>query len=259
MKNSRLSDEKTSGQLDAIPTDSIESDEFEDDQNDVQALGPEIASSTDGEEEPATLDRSTDVSKNTASIREIAQRRKRSQSSEPTTTSAIPSSPAPESSRKIVNQGIDLSRVESSGYARPNKLGMTKPISPKEKKERADDAKLLGVASTYNEMRVIKAAYDKLQKNMSDPSESKRIMDTAKKYISSEVLSSKPFLQSPGKKQSDALQSLGLENDASERAIHMALLDKASESIERSSKNKRGHENTMKELGKYYQTLLGTK
>ena len=209
-------------------------------------------------DEPISKPEPKVVQPDTSRIREIARQRKAAlkakmeQTSEP--AGAQYSGPAA-SGTKIIDEALDLSNVESSGYAKPNKLKMNVPVGSKDYKEMVSDRKLLGVSSTYNEMSVAKAAYKKLQANGSNLKLSKDIVKTAEKYISSEVVGSKPLLGKPDKAQLKALEALGLDAKASERSVMLALIDQTSTSLDANKKTR--HENKMKALDKIHKTLFG--
>ena len=118
-----------------------------------------------------------------------------------------------------------------------------------------NDRKLLGVYSTSNELSVARSAYRKLQDNLSNLPQSKKIIDAARKYISESPTDQKPLLSKPNSSQLAALDSLGLEESATEKIILMAMVDKASESIEQNKKYQ--HENFMKSLAKVHKVLFG--
>ncbi|MGI2027557.1 hypothetical protein [Endozoicomonas acroporae] len=244
------------------PQDSVsDSDYFSDDEGDLgttQTLSPEPDFATDVAKESAPMERAEVVRQSTANIGEIARRRKESlrAASAPasTTPSPAPSSPAPRPATGIVNKPVDVSGVKSVVAGQINATRNAKSTDAIPKEERARDKKTLGVSSTYNEASVIENAFDKLQKNAGNLKVSQDIAKTARKYIASEAQDSGRFLAKPTAQQKKALAFLGLENGASERAIRLALLNKASESAE--SGNSRKHDSTMKTLSRHHKALF---
>ena len=241
---------------------SIDSDYFsgdEDDQSTIQALSPEPYLSTDVAKESAPMERADVARQSTANISEIAKRRKESQQADSTSASATPSPdrslPAPKPTSDIINKPVDVSGVKSVVAAQINATRKTKSTDAIPKKERNDDKRKLGVASTFNEASVIENAFDKLQTNMSNLKVSQDIAKTARKYIASEAKDSKPFLSGPDSKQKEVLRFLGLSKKASERAIRLKLLNIASESAE-SSVSKKDHEKTMRTLREHHEALF---
>ena len=200
---------------------------------------------------------SMDVPPDTSHIREVAQQRKAAlqASNQQLDPAEVEYSGPAGSGKKIIDEPLDLSNVESSGYAKPNKLKMNFPVGSKEYREMVSDRKLLGVSSTYNEMSVARGAYKKLQENDSNLELSRDIVTAAEKYISFGVTGSKPLLREPDPVQQEALEALGLDKDASERAIVLALINQASDSLDVNKKTQ--HENRMKKLDKIHKTLFG--
>ncbi len=242
------------------PQDSVsDSDYFSDDEGDLgktQTLSPEPDFATDVAKESAPMERAEVVRQSTANIGEIARRRKESlrAASAPASTTPAPSSPAPRPATGIVNKPVDVSGVKSVVAGQINATRNAKSTDAIPKEERARDKKTLGVSSTYNEASVIENAFDKLQKNAGNLKVSKDIAKTARKYIATEAQDSGRFLAKPTAQQKKALAFLGLENGASERAIRLALLNKASESAE--SGNSRKHDSAMKTLSKHHNALF---
>ena len=258
---------------DDIDSDYLADDEMESGQTDLGVAGVKIGEGTsasvtsesteevedDGyfSDQVSAESESDVVPLDTTRIREIAQERKAAlsdnqQQLDP--AEAQYSTPAG-FGRKIIDDPLDLSGVESSGYAKPNKLKMNFPIGSKDYQEMVQDRKLLGVSSTFNEMSVARGAYKKLQENDSNLALSKDIVAAAEKYISFDVIGSKPMLRQPDQVQLEALETLGLDEKASERAILLALIDQASNSLDVNKKTR--HENRMKVLDKIHKTLFG--
>ena len=211
---------------------------------------------------PAKEYTASDIHKNTTIIRKKAEQEKKTptQASQPQeTTRAKPKFVADLSTSrkgpKIINRGLDLSGVESSKYARLSNQKTTASAGSKAHQQMVNDRKLLGVYSTSNELSVARSAYRKLQDNLSNLPQSKKIIDAARKYISESPTDQKPLLSKPNSSQLAALESLGLEESATEKIILMAMVDKASESIEQDKKYQ--HENFMKSLGKVHKVLFG--
>ncbi|WBA82466.1 hypothetical protein [Endozoicomonas sp. GU-1] len=244
------------------PQDSVsDSDYFSDDEGDLgttQTLSPEPDFATDVAKESAPMERAEVVRQSTANIGEIARRRKESlrAASAPasTTPSPAPSSPAPRPAPSVVNKPVDVSGVKSVVAGQINTTRNAKSTDAIPKEERARDKKTLGVSSTYNEASVIENAFDKLQKNAGNLKVSKDIAKTARKYIATEAQDGGRFLAKPTAQQKKALAFLGLKDGASERAIRLALLNKASESAE--SGNSRKHDSAMKTLSKHHSALF---
>ena len=258
---------------DDIDSDYLADDEMESGQTDLGVAGVKIGEGTsasvtseftekvedDGyfSDQVSAESESDVVPPDTTRIREIAQERKAAlsdnqQQLDP--AEAQYSTPAG-FGRKIIDDPLDLSGVESSGYAKPNKLKMNFPVGSKDYQEMVQDRKLLGVSSTFNEMSVARGAYKKLQENDSNLALSKDIVAAAEKYISFDVIGSKPMLRQPDQLQLEALETLGLDEKASERAILLALIDQASNSLDVNKKTR--HENRMKVLDKIHKTLFG--
>ncbi len=258
---------------DDIDPDYLADDEMEFEQNDLSAQNTKIGDGTSA----AVISESTEevedegyfsdqvsaesesdvVPPDTTRIREIAQERKAalSDNQQQLDPAEVQYSTPAGSGRKIINDPLDLSGVESSGYAKPNKLKMNFPVGSKDYQEMVQDRKLLGVSSTFNEMSVARGAYKKLQENDSNLALSKDIVAAAEKYISFDVIGSKPMLRQPDQVQLEALETLGLDEKASERAILLALIDQASNSLDVNKKTR--HENRMKVLDKIHKTLFG--
>ena len=197
------------------------------------------------------------VPPDTTHIREVARQRKAAlqASNQQLDPAEVDYSGPAGSGKKIIDEPLDLSNVESSGYAKPNKLKMNFPVGSKEYREMVSDRKLLGVSSTYNEMSVARSAYKKLQENDSNLELSRDIVTAAEKYISFGVTGSKSLLREPDTVQQEALEALGLDKDASERAILLALINQTNDSLDVNKKTQ--HENRMKELDKIHKTLFG--
>ena len=200
---------------------------------------------------------STVVPPDTTKIRDIAQQRKAAlqDSNQQLDPAEVEYSGPVGSGKKIIDEPLDLSNVESSGYAKPNKLKMNFPVGSREYQEMVSDRKLLGVSSTYNEMSVARGAYKKLQENDSNLELSRDIVKAAEKYISFGVTGNKSLLREPDPVQLEALEALGLDGRASERAILLALIDQTSNSLDVNTKTR--HENRMKVLDKIHKTLFG--
>ena len=197
------------------------------------------------------------VPPDTTHIRDVARQRKAAlqASNQQLDPAEVEYSGPAGSGKKIIDEPLDLSNVESSGYAKPNKLKMNFPVGSKEYREMVSDRKLLGVSSTYNEMSVARSAYKKLQENDSNLELSRDIVMAAEKYISFGVTGSKSLLREPDTVQQEALEALGLDKDASERAILLALINQTNDSLDVNKKTQ--HENRMKELDKIHKTLFG--
>ena len=212
---------------------------------------------------PAKEYTASDIHKNTTIIRKKAETQRETsppQASKPKrTTRAKPKLVADSSTSrrgpKIINRGLDLSGVESSKYARLSNQKTTASAGSKAHQQMVNDRKLLGVYSTSNELNVARSTYKKLQDNLSNLPQSKKIIDVARKYLSENPIDQKPLLSEPNSSQLAALESLGLEESATEKIILMAMVDKASESIEQNKQYQ--HENFMKSLGKVYKVLFG--
>ena len=212
---------------------------------------------------PAEEYTASDIHKNTTIIRKKAEENRETsppQARQPKkTTGSKPKffadSSASRKGPKIINRGLDLSGVESSKYARLSNQKTTASAGSKAHQQMVNDRKLLGVYSTSNELSVARSAYRKLQDNLSNLPQSKKIIDAARKYISESPTDQKPLLSKPNSSQLAALESLGLEESATEKIILMAMVDKASESIEQDKKYQ--HENFMKSLGKVHKVLFG--
>ena len=258
---------------DDIDSDYLADDEMESGQTDLGVAGVKIGEGTSASVTSESTEKVEDdgyfsdqvsaesesdvVPPDTTRIREIAQERKavlsdNQQQLDP--AEAQYATPAG-FGRKIIDDPLDLSSVESSGYAKPNKLKMNFPVGSKDYQEMVQDRKLLGVSSTFNEMSVARGAYKKLQENDSNLALSKDIVAAAEKYISFDVIGSKPMLRQPDQLQLEALETLGLDEKASERAILLALIDQASNSLDVNKKTR--HENRMKVLDKIHKTLFG--
>ncbi|WP_257293871.1 hypothetical protein, partial [Endozoicomonas sp. YOMI1] len=242
--------------LDPVSSDSDYFSDDESDQGTTQTLSPEPDLSTDVAKESASMERADVVRQSTANIREIAKRRKESlrAASASTTPSPAPSSPAPRPASGVINKPVDLSGVKSVVSAQTKAPRKTKSTDTIPKEERAIDKRKLGVSSTYNEASVIQNAFVKLQKNASNLEDSRDIAKTARKYISSEAQDSGPLLSHPNPQQKKVLSFLGLNSNASERQIRLALLDKAEQSAGSNGREK--HENTMKALSIYCDALF---
>ena len=243
-------------------------DEMEFGQDDLNVGVDERMSATAAPASPETEDddgyfsdqQSTEsmvVPPDTSHIRDVAQQRKAAlqASNQQLDPAEVEYSGPAGSGKKIIDEPLDLSNVESSGYAKPNKLKMNFPVGSKEYREMVSDRKLLGVSSTYNEMSVARSAYKKLQENDSNLELSRDIVKAAEKYISFGVTGNKPLLREPDPVQQEALEALGLDKNASERAIVLALIDQTSNSLDANKKTR--HENRMKELDKIHKTLFG--
>ena len=212
---------------------------------------------------PAEEYTASDIHKNTTIIRKKAQTQRETsppQANKPKkTTRAKPKlvedSSASRKGPKIINRGLDLSGVESSKYARLSNQKITASAGSKAHQQMVNDRKLLGVYSTSNELSVARSTYKKLQDNLSNLPQSKKIIDVARKYLSENPIDQKPLLSKPNSSQLVALESLGLEESATEKIILMAMVDKASESIEQNKQYQ--HENFMKSLAKVHNVLFG--
>ena len=212
---------------------------------------------------PAKEYTASDIHKNTTIIRKKAEKERETsplQASQPKkTTRAKPKfvedSSTSRKGPKIINRGLDLSGVESSKYARLSNQKTTASAGSKAHQQMVNDRKLLGVYSTSNELSVVRSTYKKLQDNLSNLPQSKKIIDVARKYLSENPTDQKPLLSEPNSSQLAALESLGLEESATEQIILMAMVDKASESIEQNKQYQ--HENFMKSLAKVHKVLFG--
>ena len=212
---------------------------------------------------PAKEYTASDIHKNTTIIRKKAEKERETsplQASQPKkTTRAKPKfvedSSTSRKGPKIINRGLDLSGVESSKYARLSNQKKTASAGSKAHQQMVNDRKLLGVYSTSNELSVARSTYKKLQDNLSNLPQSKKIIDVARKYLSENPADQKPLLSEPNSSQLAALESLGLEESATEQIILMAMVDKASESIEQNKQYQ--HENFMKSLAKVHKVLFG--
>ena len=247
-------DEMEFGQDDLNVRDGVRGDER------MSATAVPTSSATEDDDGYFSGQESTEsmvVPPDTSQIRETAQQRKAAlqDSNQQLDPAEVEYSGPAGSGKKIIDEPLDLSNVESSGYAKPNKLKMNFPVGSKEYQEMVSDRKLLGVSSTYNEMSVARSAYKKLQENDSNLELSRDIVKAAEKYISFGVTGSKPLLREPDTVQQEALEALGLDKNASERAILLALIDQTSYSLDANKKTR--HENRMKVLDKIHKTLFG--
>ena len=205
----------------------------------------------------------SDIHKNTTIIRKKAETQRETsppQASQPKKTTRakrklVADSSASRKGPKIINRGLDLSGVESSKYARLSNQKTTASAGSKAHQQMVNDRKLLGVYSTSNELNVARSTYKKLQDNLSNLPQSKKIIDVARKYLSENPIDQKPLLSEPNSSQLAALESLGLEESATEKIILMAMVDKASESIGQNKQYQ--HENFMKSLAKVHKVLFG--
>ena len=124
---------------------------------------------------------------------------------------------------------------------------------PAEYESLVEDRKLLDVASTYNELSVAKGAFRKLLANSSDLPLSRKIVEAAKRYLSSKI-GNKPMLKEPDPAQLKALGDLNLDASATERSVRQALINEASTSLDTNGMAE--HENRMRELEMIHNILF---
>ena len=169
--------------------------------------------------------------------------------------------PAPQSTRMAVlaeqkeyapqgQQPLDQAGSEHSG---PDKLTSDAPVDS-EYQSLVEDRELLGVSSTYNDLGVAKGAFRKLLAHSSDLPLSRKIIETAKRYLSSKI-GSKALLKEPDPAQSEALGKLNLDASATERSVRRALINEAEKSLDANEATV--HQNRMKELDIIHNTLFG--
>ena len=148
-----------------------------------------------------------------------------------------------------VLQESDQARSE---YLEPDELASDAPVAD-EYQSLVEDRQLLGVSSTYNELSVAKSAFTKLLANSSDLPLSRKIVEAAKRYLSSKI-GNKPMLKEPDPAQSKALGDLNLDASATERSVRKALINEASKSLDTNGMAE--HENRMRELEMIHNTLF---
>ncbi len=154
---------------------------------------------------------------------------------------------------EYVQQGQQPLDQAGSAHSAPDELTSDAPVEP-EYQSLVEDRELLGVSSTYNDLGVAKGAFRKLLAHSSDLSWSRKIVNAAKKYLSFNV-GNKALLKNPDPDQLKALGELNLDASASERSIRLALINEASNSLDKNEVTL--HENRMKELDMIHDTLFG--
>lgn len=148
-----------------------------------------------------------------------------------------------------VPQGPDQARSE---YLEPDELASDAPVAA-EYQSLVEDRELLGVSSTYNELSVAKGAFRKLLANSSDLPLSRKIVEAAKRYLSSKI-GNKAMLKEPDPAQLKALGELNLDATATERSVRQALINEAGKSLDTNGMAE--HENRMRELEMLHNTLF---
>lgn len=139
-----------------------------------------------------------------------------------------------------------------SEYLEPDKLA-SDATDKTEYQPLVEDRELLGVSSTYNELSVAKGAFRKLLAHSSDLPLSRKIVEAAKRYLSSKI-GTKALLKEPDPAQLKALGELKLDASATERSVRQALINEASNSLDNNEVTL--HENRMKELDKIHNILF---